>query len=711
MDAVKNQSHPQYRTLQLQLAISLGDWSGISAFVASEWKHRARRSASDLMAAAQLATHLRLPGARDLTVAAVEEAGNDAHVLAAAYLLATAAGREDDPESVRWLRRAAELSGDTGPMRSVSLQELVDRKPEWDRHATNTWDQLRHGQIPMFIAARSTNRSLVQLTAVPAMYNQSQADPRRRRLVFSYSGKRSVVPVKVGTSIAMDVTALVTLGTLGVLDKTLDAFGTVYLPHSTLSWLLQEKCEAKFHQPSRVKDAHHIRQLVVTGGLKKFTFTAVIDADLAEQVGDEIAFLLAEAVADTTPSQHVVVRPAPVFRIASLMKEEADLTAYAHALTGCGDVVDRLRNMGQITILEHERARAYLHLHETPWPSPPQIAEGATLYLDELAIAYFLHLGLLERLCTAGFRVFVSESTVKEADDLIAYDATADQIDHIIESIRAAVHSRIESGGIRFGAQGQPHEHDRQEFSEQHPTLGILSAIDHCDAVVVDDRCLNGNLAIKVGDREVRVLTSLDVLQGMVDATAITVEEYRAHKTVLRRAGCVLVPIDREELCAYLRNCSVQDGVVVESAELRAVRENLLSVRMQACLQLPAEGPWFGEVTDVFMGVLKSLWDGQSDISQVRARSDWLLRQIDVRRWAQSFGTAADSVVTGGLAAQLFRLSLPPVNAGASHRREYLAWVEETLLSPLKEQNEELFGWLVERQQQLIADVAAARVT
>ena len=404
----------------------------------------------------------------------------------------------------------------------------------------------------------------------------------------------------------------------------------------------------------------------MTGRLEKFTPTAAADPDLAEQIGIELASFLAAALANRDASQHVVVRPAPVFRIASLMKEEADLTACAAALSGCGDIIDRLRSMGQITVPEAERARAYLRLHEIPWPNAPQIAEGGTLYLDELAVTYFLHLGLLDQLCTAGFRVLVSARTVEEADGLIAYETTTDRVGHIIESIRAVVSHRVEEGRIRFGTQAHSHEGDQHEVLGEHPTLGILSATDDCDAVVVDDRCLNGHAAIRLGDNEVRVVTTLDVLQRMVDVRAITVEEYRAHKTALRRAGCVFVPIDREELCTYIQDSDVRNGMVIESAELRAVRESLLSVRMQSCLQLPAEGTWFGEMNDVFVGVLKSLWDGQSDVSEVRARSDWIVRQIDVRRWAQSFGAAADSVVRDGLVVQLLQLSFPPVGAGTS---------------------------------------------
>ena len=61
------------------------------------------------------------------------------------------------------------------------------------------------------------------------------------------------------TTVGVDATALLTLSYLNVLDKALDAFMAVYVPHSTLAWLFEEQHKAPFHQPSRIRDAHQLR--------------------------------------------------------------------------------------------------------------------------------------------------------------------------------------------------------------------------------------------------------------------------------------------------------------------------------------------------------------------------------------------------------------------------------------------------------------------
>ena len=58
------------RTLQIRLAIALGDWDSLSLFVANEYQAKEDRSARDLMKAAQLALCVDSPYAKQLALAA-----------------------------------------------------------------------------------------------------------------------------------------------------------------------------------------------------------------------------------------------------------------------------------------------------------------------------------------------------------------------------------------------------------------------------------------------------------------------------------------------------------------------------------------------------------------------------------------------------------------------------------------------------------------
>lgn len=703
-----------YRALQVNLGIATGDWASLSAYVADEYRNRGDRSAQDLIGAAQLALHLGSTQAKDLVFAAAARAYDDPAVLASAYLIATSAGWENDPQIFHWLEKAAELSGEDGPLQRMSLKDILDRKPEWDRRESETWRLLAQGQIPIFLAAQSLNRTLIDLTTFPALANLTETDPRRRSLIPAYSGKRAPLEFDVcGKAVALDATALLTLSFLKILDVALDAFETVYIPHSTLGWLFEERQKAAFHQPSRIANARKVRDLLATDVLEKFTPSTVASSDLSAQVGDELAALIAEAekVWDGDDTQHIVVRSAPVHRLSSLMEEEADLSAHAAVLSSCLAVVQKLRQKGAITADEEKRARAYLQLHEKPWPNQPEIADGATLYLDDLAISYLQHLGLLGKFKAAGLTAVASPRELSEADALISYERISEEVQDVIERIRASLNSRIESGHVRVGGRRNFDELETKSLPE-HPSVGILALAPQCDVSIIDDRFLNQHMNIDSGGALAPVISTLDLLDALVASSVISNDDHLEYRTRLRRAGYFFVPVSVEELERCLRGSTIAKGEVVETAELKAVRESVLRVRMSDWLRLPEEAPWLDGTLKAFVRVLRNLWGDGADINEVTVRSDWLIKQIDVRGWAHSIvPESADNVVRIGRAAHILLLLTPPTGVQQSVMDAYWNWVEERILAPIQEQFPEVYEWLVDWYRNHIAEMAGIQLS
>jgi len=704
---------PNYRALQVNLGIALGDWTSLSAFVANEYLEKGKRTAHDLIGAAQLALHLGSPHAKELIFAAAGKGNDDAGVLAAAYFLASTAGWEGDAEVLPWLYKAAALSGDEGPIQKMTLKDVFDRKPELDRRESETWQLLSRGEIPMFLAAQSVNKSLIDLMLFSALANLSESDPRRRGVISAYSGKRQPTPFNTAGTVGMDATALLTLSFLNLLDKALDAFDAVYVPHSTLGWLFQEKRKATFHQPSRIRDAHHVRHLLATDVLEKFVPSTVADSDLSAQVGDELAMLIAEAekVRDHNDTQRIVVRPSPVHRLASLMEEEADLTEHAAVVSSCVSVVDKLRQKGQITADEEKRARAYLQFHEKPWPHQPEITDGAILYLDDLTITYFLHLGILEKLKTAGFRPIASPREVTEANALIAYERISGKVNEAIERIRSAVSSRIESGRIKVGRRRNVDEWEERSISE-HPTVGVFALARGCKAIIADDRFLNQHAYIEDSGFQTPLFSTLDLLDALASAGSITPDNRLEYRTLLRRAGYFFVPVSEDELARHLNASTVKHEKVIEMAELKAIRENVLRVRMSDWLQLPKEAPWLDTTLKVFIRVLQSLWKAGADLSEVTVRSNWIVDQVDVRGWAHRLGAEIGyNIVKTGRGAHILMLLTPSPDAPQHVKDAYWSWVEDRVLAPIKEQYPNLYAWIVEWQKRQIAEMADMDLT
>ena len=619
------------RALGVKLAISLGDWHSLAAYVAGEYREKENRSASDLIHAAQLSLCVNSPHAKQLILAVANKGDDDAEALTTAYALASKAGWEHEVDAVKWLHRAFELSGNDGPIQQVTLKEILDRRPAWDRQESKTWQLLSRGEIPMSLAAQALNRSVLHLTLFPALANLSEPDPRRRGLIPAYSGKRQSAPFDVGGTVGMDVTTLLTLSLLDILDLALDAFDTVYVPHSTLGWLFQEKDRATFHQPSRIQDALQVRNLLATCALERWVSSIPADSDLAVHVGDELSMLITEAenVAGDADIQRVVVRPAPVYRPASLMDEEADLTEHAAVISSCLSIVDKLKKKGWITAAEDKKARAYLQLQEKPWPQQPEIADGAILYLSSLAVTHFLHLGLLEKLRPAGFKAIVSPREVSEADELIAYEDIASRVREKIEIVRSALNQRIEIGKIKFGRH-RLGDKPAEPPLPPYPIDDLLALGERSEAIVTDDRFFNQHARIEDNGSHTLIFSTVDLLDGLVSVDAITPDNRLEYRTRLRRAGYMLVPVEDAELEHHLDASSVEEDSVIETAELKAIRENILCVRMSEWLQLPPEFVWLDTTLHVLIRVLKGLWRTGVDLTAVTARSNWIMERINV---------------------------------------------------------------------------------
>ena len=698
--------NPYCRELRVNIGISMGDWSSLSSVVAYECEKKDNRSAEDLIRTAQLAFHLGLPQSQveELTFAAVEKASDNARVLADAYFLATIAGWENAEEVSIWLQKAVALSDDDGPIHKATLQEFLDQKPVWDRIQTDLWMKLRRGEIPMFGVAQVLNKSLIDIMSYSFYTNLTETDLRRKSTVFAYSGRKQQTHLEPSGKIAMDVSALLTLSSLDILDKALDVFEESHISHSTLAWFFVERKKAVFHQPSRIREARQIRDMVAEGTLDQLNRDTLIHNELADQVGQEIAHLITEAESEECEDglQHIVVCPYPVHRVDSLMDEEADLNRYAKVLGSCSSVVKELRRKGRITEREERRALTYFGLHEKPWPKQPEITDGATLYLTYLATTYFHHLGLLEKLEHAGYRPVVSPSVVSEVNHLISYGNTADKITTVIERIRSALSSRIVTGKVttaprvsRVDPTTTSDEPIEQSISD-HPTNGVLSLAEQFDAIVIDDRYI-GQYDINAESTVTPVFSSLDVIDTLVSAGTISNEDRTEYRNILRNAGYILVPVDVDELIHQLISASVENGEVRETAELRAIRENLLLIRLIGCELSSNQNDWLRSLFRTFSEVLRELWKRGSEIPDVGIRSDWILSQLDIRIWAHCFDKeTGEHMVNKGYAAHIMSLLLLPFTENQNVKEAYWGWIEERMLLPIKEQSPSLYRELVD---------------
>jgi hypothetical protein len=706
-----SRDHSGDRILFVNITISSGDWTSLASFVEGEWEKRSDRGAEDLLRAGQLAQQIGSARAKDLIFEAAAKAGDDATILVGCYSTVVTAGWENE-ETAGWLQRGAALSGDDGPIKRVSLKEISELHPNWQQRESKTWEGLHRGELPIFTAGHLLNRSLLDLYLLPALSSSEEVDPRRRHLLYAFSGARGGVngtPKKA----LFDPSALLTLGVIGAIEDAFNAVEAVVLPHNTLGWLFEEKQKVAFHQPSRIKDAREIKRLLDDRAVQNFEGTASPDADLAAEVGDELAALIAETEGDfgDDKRQRLVVRSAPVHRIGSFLEEAADLDRHAAVVCGCLDVVEALARQGQLTRTEEERARAYLALQEKPWPHPPSIRPGALLYLDELSVSYFQHLRLLPKFHAAGFTCIIPRSEMSRGKQLLAYDNLLERGASIIENVRRICSEGIINGRIQLAPEVRTEDEagqdgNRANRSFQHPTLDILEAgTRFAHLIVVDDRYFNQHAFAESRGISVPVLTTFDLLT----ISEMTDDRRRDCVTAMRRAGLAFIPTSAVELTGLLERSRLEDGRLIETVELRALRENVELVRMSTGLQLPAESPWFDNLIRSMLTAVRLQWSVEIEDEVSRARSKWLLELLDIRKWANHYRVDGNpEIVDQRFRGQILALSTMVPSAAMDVRDRYWLWLQEAVLAELKMEQPELFAGVVQQAREVIEGVANA---
>lgn len=674
---------PNYCSLYFNLYVSLGDWNRLPQLVLNNLDCWERRTGDQLLNAARLAFHLSLPQAFDLASRAVEQSSEDPSILIGAYLLATQAGLDDRSDVYQWLYKAIDLSGEEGPVHSATLDDLVEMQPAWNRDAANIWRKLEKGDVPIFFVSEMLNRSVSELTLAPALLNLQEPDPRRRTAIPAFWGGRSKAKPSLNDPIGLDSTALVTLTLLGILEEVLDAFDNVWIPHSTLRWLFVEKRKIAFHQPSRIRDAERLRSFCAKTGVSIPDRVTPNDKLLSE-AGEEMAELLTAAHLRSVDEgrECLVVHPSPVYRPTSLMREAADLGSYGERLCACRSVVDALFSRGYISAAKRDRVQAYFDIHEVPVSRATAIPENAVLYIDELTTNYFVHLDLLPDIHRAGFEIVISRQKILEANRLIDRGALSVEVVEMLDKLQEVLALRIADGGIKIG-RAAPGTGNSPVTMGEDPTVSVLLLAETCATLISDDRFINRRLEAHQDNHAASIGSTLDLLDALAVNGIFSEGQRNNYRSQLRRQGYLFVPVEGKELEVLLDCSPIQDGRILETVELRALRENIATVMASAWLQLPDEYLYLTTLWRTCTDALEKIWLNCADLDEARLRSDWLLKRLEIRRWAGHLAESGNDAWQAGWIAQVSGLLMRPIGVTDTTLAAYQKWVEDAVLAPL----------------------------
>ena len=704
-DLVGQRSDLYDALLDINIAVVSGDWDRIPSVVDREWSKRDSHDGATLMHLASLASGGASAPDRVLALArlATEKAPGDASILFAAFWLHCRLGHERDADP-EWLSRAADLStSDEGPLWRVDLKEAVERwfprRQDLIREVERKW---LGGEIPLAVAAKTFSVSLARMIWHIPNNNLLSLDGRKRVSLPVVSGERGPVEIQRSWTIGLDVTSVMVLEYLGLLEHTIDAFDGIRLSPDVMELLFQERYEVRFHQPSLVNSAKEVEALQHAGRIALAADIGHPPKELIDEVGLEIASLLYLA----EQKNGMVVCVLPLRKVESLA-ESANIGSFDRFVLSTVDFCTLVYDAGRMDSNDYQRAMQIMTRTRQGKQSnrTRSIIEGP-VYITDVALSYFQDANILRTVVETISNVLIHENVAKRAHELIEESDHSDEIQAWIDRIRVRLAHAISDGKVSL----LPRVRSQDEVLESgglgwRSATALLMSTSSCDALCVDDRCLNRHTYINAtSGKPVPFVCAIDILRHLLSLGAITDSQYWAARHKMRRGGLSLIPLDQEELLHWLSSARVVDGRVIETAELRVLRQSVASTTLTGYLTGVEVTNLNANLADACKATIGRIWQDTS-IRKDRAiaLSDWLWNNLlvaGVYNSSQGVATQLQEPTIGGLALRLAVLLLPIPFQSEERRNEFTSWLEQSVFSRFRPAN----SATIEQSLELICD-------
>jgi hypothetical protein len=683
--------------LKINIALQSGDWDRFSLIINNAMSISEKLRPKMIIRLASLAAEVDADPDRafKLLELAVDKGPDDPQILIQAYMLAVQLGRENK-KSGQWIARAIDLSTDDGPLLKVDIRTVAEEMmPSHRENARDIEQALMKGEISLQAAANIMGQSLSSILVEIPKLSADLQDGRRRTIVPIRSGSRGNVEVKSEWKVCFDTTSIMVLNHLNLLEKTVDAFKQIVLAPDTMIFLLIERRRARFHQPSQIKRAEDIRSLLYKDLLKTIPSIPDIPKDLTDEVGGIFAELLVAA----RTGGGLVVRPFPIYKSGSFMEREAELQEYADYIISTKELAKVLYEKGMIDLEAFDRAHQYLSIHDHGRESNKgKFLINCPLYLDDLSLAYLQHVNLLNVVCNSDLELFVHPSTLAFQSELIEEDRGGIRLSDRLNNIRIILRKALENGKATFLSRPRRGDKDKKYelLFQIAPTIAnIMEDTDACDAVCIDDRYFNKHRAIiDKKDRSIPVVCVTDILQHLATQDVIHIDQMYNEFYKLRQAGFAFIPIPLEELKWSLDNARWdQDGFLIESAEMRVMRQILMRIRSLDMLVLPEESAFLEQIQLGCVIVIRNLWlDESASIEKAIKLSNWIWHNIAPCpvEWVKSLIEPKNRKAALEGFARHHSLLLKPIALSQERYDAYLKWLEDDLLEPLLSSNVDL---------------------
>ena len=532
-----------------------------------------------------------------------------------------------------------------------------------------------------------------------------ERDGRGQPIIPIVSGVRRPVHLQQSWMIGVDVTSMMVLQRLGLLEKAIGAFEAVKISPEAMTNLFAERAVVRFHQPARVRQARQIQRLFQRGRITVMDRSAVVKQEAVDELGDERAALLEECRREGG----IAICVKPLHKAKSSMEELADTSAYEGVIFSPADLCSALWRRGLVDAESFERAKGFL-------ASQGQVAEAdlpesmldGSVYMDELALSYLQSAQLLETVANGELDLRAHPAVLEMANGLVDGGDVGDDVANELEGVVATLRNAMEYGAVSLVPRisGGP-EDEQGRLASMGSLEGLVLAGEQCDALLVDDRYFNSHHASSGPTGEpVPIICVLDVLRYLRAQEVVDEVEYWAARHKLRQAGFVFVPIEADELRHWLDATEFDGGQMVESPELRVVRQAVNGVDLAQMADERELAALLDAMRLVSGQVIQELWASPSVTTDAaEALSTWVWRYLvatTFRSGAESgrpFDGAGESI-----ARCIGLLLLPPTVGSADRRSAYRDWRKRLVVDRLKPAN----GYLIEEALRIAVSTISA---
>ncbi|VWC31670.1 hypothetical protein BLA23254_06386 [Burkholderia lata] len=623
--------------LDINVAIKSGEWDRFPVIFEREWPVRDSFSAHTLLLLAQLADNgsSSPEKAIDLVRLAADKANGTASVLVAAYNTAMQLGMEDEL-SAGWLSSAAQSDTD-GLIKRMTLREMVeDVLPAMQSGNASMFEAFSKSTAPIQILASMMNLPLGRLyCSIPAS-NEAQPDTRKRISLPFIGARVDRHTLKMSGSVGLDITSVLTLTQLGLLEKALAAFDVVHVAPDTMQLLLKERRRIRFQQPSEVRLAEGLLDALKRSILRPAMDDVRPPNWLIEEAGDEFALLLEKAKA----AGGRVVASHPLLRAGSLGEQTANLREYNLLVISARTYVSALEKAGKIAHVTAERAdRTLARIDSGPRSEVASDFLSTDVFADAVTIRNLFHADILEAVGQSGLALHCPSRMRLELEQTVDESKERERTISTLEAARSCMRAGLETGRVHLLAERPRSDKllalSDSRIADSFTAFAFLQGLGEIDCLIIDDRYFTR--LQHIGDEHgkfVPVYSTQELVDGLWEAGELPDAEGGHAKHRLRAMGVAYVAVRGDELLRLLNDCDVdKNGALIESLEVKILRQNVV----QACLLDFGDlrdRQYFESIHRAINDVLVKLWeDDSASLERATATTEWLMENFARTLW------------------------------------------------------------------------------